>query len=280
MCKPFRARRLVLLIITLLSATVAQGQQSLPTHTSEPPPIADNSFLIEEAYNQEDGVVQHINTFTRNRNGDFAYTFTQEWPVTGQRHQFSYTILLNRAAEPGDGRGFGDMALNYRYQLVNTDRVAVAPRASLLLPTGDEREGLSAGGVGFQFTLPISTKLSRRFVAHTNAGATFTPHARNAMREKASTQDYLVGQSVVWLAKPRFNVLVEALYEWLESPVGNKLTARENSLLLNPGIRWAHNFKSGLQIVPGVSLPVGIGPSWGEHALFFYLSFEHPFRKE
>lgn len=28
-------------------------------------PIQDNSFLIEEAYNQEFGVVQHINTFTR-----------------------------------------------------------------------------------------------------------------------------------------------------------------------------------------------------------------------
>ena len=28
-------------------------------------PIADNSFLIEEAYNQEAGVVQHISTFSR-----------------------------------------------------------------------------------------------------------------------------------------------------------------------------------------------------------------------
>ena len=29
------------------------------------PPIADNSFLIEEAYNQDPGVVQHISTFSR-----------------------------------------------------------------------------------------------------------------------------------------------------------------------------------------------------------------------
>ena len=26
----------------------------------EPAPIQDNSFLVEEAYNQEDGVIQHI----------------------------------------------------------------------------------------------------------------------------------------------------------------------------------------------------------------------------
>lgn len=29
----------------------------------EPKKIQDNSFLIEEAYNQEDGVIQHIQTF-------------------------------------------------------------------------------------------------------------------------------------------------------------------------------------------------------------------------
>src|SRR5258706_9285357 len=78
-------------------------------------PIHDNSFLIEEAYNQEEGVVQHINTFQRFRNsGDWVYTFTQEWPVGGLTHQFSYTVPVVR---PGDGHaGVGDVALNSRYQ--------------------------------------------------------------------------------------------------------------------------------------------------------------------
>jgi len=49
--------------------------------------------------------------------------------------------------------------------------------------------------------------------------------------------------------------------------------------LLSPGIRWAHNFKNGLQIVPGIGVPLGVGPSAGEKAVFLYLSFEHPFRK-
>lgn len=45
-------------------------------------PIQDNSFLVEEAYNQEPGVVQHISTFTRfQESKDWIYTFTQEWPV-------------------------------------------------------------------------------------------------------------------------------------------------------------------------------------------------------
>ncbi|MGZ8391565.1 MAG: hypothetical protein ACXWWK_01855, partial [Gemmatimonadales bacterium] len=64
--------------------------------------IQDNSFLIEEAYNQESGVVQHISTFALAADGDaWGYGFTQEWPLGGIRHQFSYTVLV----ENTDGFG-------------------------------------------------------------------------------------------------------------------------------------------------------------------------------
>ena len=71
----------------------ALGASSLAAQESgEPEPIADNSFLIEEAYNQEAGVVQHINTFVRpDGGGAWAYSFTQEWPLRGMRNQLSYT---------------------------------------------------------------------------------------------------------------------------------------------------------------------------------------------
>jgi hypothetical protein len=44
-------------------------------------------------------------------------------------------------------------------------------------------------------------------------------------------------------------------------------------------VRAAFDFDSGLQIVPGIAAPIGIGPSGGETALFFYLSLEHPFAR-
>ncbi len=262
--------------------TLAQGLPSAQS-SGEPVPISDNSFLIEEAYNQEAGVVQHINTFTRQRGGDYAYTFTQEYPFNSLKHQLSYTIIGQRVSDPIDGRaqrGFGDLALNYRYQLVSNERVAIAPRATLLLPTGNARKGLGAGGAGLQFNLPVSTRLSRRFVAHSNAGATFTPRAHNSLDERASTQDYFLGQSLVWLAKPRFNFLLEALYTNTESVTGKNSTMRENGFVVNPGVRWAYNFHNGLQIVPGIAVPLGIGPSRGERGIFLYLSFEHPFKKQ
>lgn len=247
---------------------------------AEPAPIADNSFLIEEAYNQEAGVVQHVSTFSRTRDGDFQFSFTQEFPFFDERHQLSYTLPAARAAASDGGRGVGDIALNYRYQLVSNKRVAVAPRASLLLPTGDEGEGLGAGNVGIQFNLPISARVSRRFVAHSNAGATFTPRARNGAGDRAGTRGYNLGQSLVWLARPRFNVLVEGVWNRTELVVGANLKDRSDSLTVNPGVRWSHNFRSGLQIVPGISIPIGVGSSRGERGVFFYLSFEHPFRKQ
>ncbi len=70
--------------------------------------IADNSFLIEEAYNQEPGVVQHISAWQRSlRSAAWGYTFTQEWPVGTQTHQSSYTIPVQRTASPSN-TGLGD----------------------------------------------------------------------------------------------------------------------------------------------------------------------------
>ncbi|MDQ3684549.1 MAG: hypothetical protein M3430_02975 [Acidobacteriota bacterium] len=166
MTKKTRCLLLTILLLSCAIPTLAQEDSSSPNIQSDQPPIQDNSLLIEEAYNQEAGVVQHINTFTRQRGGDWLYTFTQEWPVVSQKHQISFTLPVQRVG--GDGRGVGDVALNYRYQLIGSGDtpIAVAPRFTLLLPTGDERKELGAGGFGVQLNLPVSAALSRRLVSH------------------------------------------------------------------------------------------------------------------
>ena len=270
-------KRNLRVLFTLLICAAGVFAQNV----KENPPIQDNSFLIEEAYNQEAGVVQHINTFTRSRNGDWLYTFTEEIPAPNQKHQLSFTLPVQRTGGfPGSETGIGDVAINYRYQLVANKKTAVAPRFSVLFPTGNFRKERGAGGVGFQFNLPVSVQFSRKFVAHSNAGLTLTPRARNIFGERARTVDYNLGQSIIWLAAPRFNILFETVWNNTEKVVGFRQTKRENEVLINPGIRWAHNFKNSLQIVPGVAVPIGVGPSRGERGIFFYLSFEHPFKKQ
>jgi hypothetical protein len=266
--------------VLLPAATAAQT----PPPPQAEPGISDNSFLIEEAYNQEPGVVQHINSFLRSwDSGDWLYTFTQEWPVPGQRHQLSFTLPVQRLTlAEGTATGLGDVALNYRLQLAGMGedpRVAVAPRLSVLLPTGSDERGLGAGGAAIQVDLPLSVTLGPRLVTHWNAGVTYAPSARNRLGESAPTTAWNLGESVIWLTHPRFNVLLETVWVRARIVEGPGTTRRSDVLLLNPGIRWAWNFENGLQIVPGISVPIGLGPSRGDNALFLYLSFEHPFRR-
>jgi len=252
------------------------------TPAAAPPPIRDNSFLLEEAYNQEDHVVQHINSFYRSLdNRDWLYTFTQEWPFKGQKNQLSYTLTLTDPGRLGGGTGAGDTFLNYRYQWVGggPERIAFAPRLSLLIPTGDEEKSRGFGAFGLFVNLPLSVEFTPYLVGHSNLGTGWIPSAKNAMGDDADLQAYFAGQSLIWLARQNFNVMLEAVWASEEEIAASIETDRSSSFFLNPGLRWAINLPSGLQIVPGVSLPIGLGSSRGEEAFLLYLSFEHPIGK-
>lgn len=262
---------------SLVCAPLARGDDAPKAEPQKP--IQDNSFLIEEAYNQEDGVVQHISNFMRlSPSREWAYTFTQEFPVRGQKNQLSYTLPFLHSPEAGNG--VGDLAINYRYQAIgNGDaRIAFSPRLTLLLPTGDSRLGRGTGGYGFQTNLPLSVVLSKHVVTHWNVGTTVVPSARNVAGNKALTTAYNLGQSVIVAPHPQFNLMFETLWTGSEDVVSNDRTQRRHDLYINPGVRWAHDFKNGLQIVPGVAVPIGVGPSSGDKGVFVYLSFEHPWR--
>ena len=263
------------LAMMLLAAAPAAAQSSAV-------PIQDNSFLIEEAYNQESGVVQHISAFALSEDGrTWSYGFTQEWPIFGRRHQASFTLPLQNEEESfGRGVGIGDVALHYRDMLAGAEggALAIAPRLSVLLPTGDAERGRGAGGAALQVNLPVSLTLSRGLVAHTNAGGTLTPAARDTHGNEARTTGVNLGQSLVWLVHPKANLMLEAAWARDQEVTGPGERAGSDSFFLSPGVRFAIDLPSGLQVVPGVAIPIGIGPSSGERSVFLYLSFEHSFR--
>src|SRR5947208_16797881 len=74
--------------------------------------------------------------------------------------------------------GPGDMALNYRYQLLEEKpgQPAIAPRFTVLVPTGSKSRGLGTGAWGLQVDVPASKQL-RNFYFHGNAGLTWYPSA-------------------------------------------------------------------------------------------------------
>jgi len=257
--------RTAVVLLALLPVTPALSQG-----------ISDNSFLVEEAYNQEAGVVQHISNFRRDRAGDWLFTFTQEWPAATQRDQLSYTLPLQSGV---GGRALGDIVLNYRRQTVGRGEQPVwfSPRFSVVIPTGSTRKGTGLGGPGVQFNLPLSTKLDRAIVTHWNLGATMTGANSNGTR--TTLRSLTAAASAIWLLAPNFNLMLESAWDRTEALDDANLRAAENHFVLLPGMRAAINLKSGMQIVPGFGVPIGVGPSRGQRDLFFYLSVEHPFRR-
>ena len=188
------------------------------------------------------------------RISSWLYALTDEWPVNGRRHQLSVTLPLQST---GDGRAaaFGDVALNYRLQLAGSGetRLAVAPRISVLLPASSDP---GAHHIAVQSNVASSFMATPTLALHTNAGITIGQ----------SSTVVNAGQSVIWLLAPRFNVMLESVMTRADG---------QNGFTISPGVRWAYNFASGLQIVPGVAFPIGFSANSGQRALLLYLSFEH-----
>jgi hypothetical protein len=269
--------RLLLALLVLMSPALGAQQQGSAVKPA--PRIEDNSFLVEEAYNQEEGVVQHVSTFQRTRLGSWAYSFTQEWPAPGQKHQFSYTVpVLHLAGATGVTTGIGDLGLNYRYQMLGGEgeRIWFSPRVSFYLPTGDELNGRGTGGPGLEFNLPVSYALSDAIVTHWNAGGSVTqvnmePGVRGSIRGRRAAA------SAIWLFRPTLNFMLESVATRNESLDTFSRRVSVTSYVVSPGVRGAINFASGLQVVPGIAVPIGVGPSSGQRDVFVYLSLEHSF---
>ena len=248
--------------------------------SSEPFQITDNSFLVEEAFNQERGVFQNIFGMTRIA-GTLAASFTQEWPVPAKAHQLSYTLLLMH-----DDRhsGVGDTLINYRYQLMEEGpgKPACSPRASLILPTGDFNDGFGDGSVGVQVNVPFS-KQAGDWYWHWNAGLTWLERAKATFQEgdlrvirlHQLASPFLAG-SAIYRVRPMFHVMLESVLNFVET-IDALDVQRETIFTLSPGIRGGWDIGEK-QVVLGLAVPI----TWASEAdagLFVYASYELPFRK-
>ena len=260
------------LVVALLAlATAAAAQTTAPA--AEPFAILDNSFLVEEAFNQEAGIFQNIFNV---RVGDEQWeaTFTQEWPLLGQTHQLSYTLAY---ADAGTASGFGDLFLHYRWQ-ASVDRAGVpafSPRVSLIVPTGDEADGTGSGNPGWQVNLPFSKQFGDTFF-HWNAGVTHLPAAIVDGAEYNLVTPHLAG-SGIWRLRQMFNVMLESTVEW-EEQVEAGVTRRDAVVTLSPGIRTGWN-RGDTQSIIGIAVPVTFSRGDSSAGVFGYFSYELPFRR-
>jgi len=266
-------------IILLIPFTI-YSQSETDNKNLFSPAIEDNSMLIEEAYNQEDRVVQHISNFVflPNLKDNFFYAFTQEWPAFGLKHQLSYTLQYN-SFNKGAVNGLGDLLINYRYQLSYKESfVLCSPRLSLIIPTGNKNKGLGFGSWGLQTNLPISKRWTNHFINHINLGTTYLFKVReDVINFNKPLVSYFGGISLIWLVTEKFNLMLECLSYLNANPELNNKVTYSNQTIIAPAFRLAVTINN-LQIVPGFSLPITFADnSKTEIGDFLYLSFEHKY---
>lgn len=262
-------RALALLLAAVAAASPAAAQEPAGRTPGAPVPfqITDNSFLVEEAFNQEAGVFQNIFSAAR-IGGAWAGTFTQEWPVPSQTHQLSYTL----AVQQGDPRnGFGDTLINYRYQvsLDTPGSVAFSPRLSAILPTGSAASGRGNGSGGLQVNLPISKQLGDWSV-HGNAGLTWLPRGVDLVSPFAAG-------SAIYRLLPMLNLMLESVVSF-EASAADGRARRTASITLSPGFRGGWNM-GDRQVVVGLAAPITRTAGSSDPGVFLYFSYELPFRR-
>jgi DtxR family Mn-dependent transcriptional regulator len=268
-----------MLLLVLLGATAAPAQTPPSPSAAAPGPepfaIMDNSFLVEEAFNQESGIFQSIFGAKR-AGGRWAAGFTQEWPVASQTHQFSYSLAWQDT-------GVGDTLINYRWQALveGPGRPAFSPRLSAVLPTGSVSRGLGDGSLGLQINLPFSKQRGDVFW-HWNAGLTWLPGAEtepdppSPRRRDTLTSPFLAG-SAIYRLRPMFNLMLESVLSF-EETFADAATVRDTFFTLSPGARGGWNLGDH-QLILGFAVPVTWGAGEPEAGAFAYLSYELPFRK-
>jgi DtxR family Mn-dependent transcriptional regulator len=250
-----RAVQVLLMAVAALFGTVGTARAQAAAPKPEPFAITDNSFLVEEAFNQEARVFQNIFNAIR-LNDAWNFSFTQEWPLGSERHQFSYTVTFGDLASD---KGFGDTMLNYRWQAMTEGpgRPAFSPRLSVVMPTGSQDKGLGGGSAGLQFNLPFS-KQRNDVYWHWNVGGTWLPSA-----EGDTFVPFLAGSGIYRL-RPMLNLMLESA-----------VTLNDGAFTLSPGVRGGWNLGEK-QIVVGFAVPTtwNKGSSTGA---FLYFSYELPF---
>lgn len=269
----------VMVMLTLAAAGYAQTAPP-PAQSARPFEISDNSFLLEEAFNQESGIFQNIFGVMHSSGSDtWAPAFTQEWPMGTQTHQFSYTLSWLGGSGPS---GFGDALINYRYQALmeGPGRPAFSPRLSLVLPTGSVEQGLGRGSAGLQINLPFS-KQTGDVYWHWNAGFTWLPEVdvSPGTDEHVSLTTPFLSGSGIYRLRPMFHLMLESVATFEEYAFGDG-TARERFFTLSPGARGGWNIGDH-QLIVGFAVPLTWGGGSGdtEKATFFYFSYELPFKR-
>lgn len=236
-------------------------------------PLEDNSFLVEEAYNQEPGIIQFIQVLQKStKTKNWNYVFINEIPVVNQEYQFSYELpyIYDEAVDKSQ---LSDIKINLRKEFLRAEQIVTTGRVSLILPTGKNEENSGKGALGYEISLISSVKISNVWSQHWNIGYGITPKAKNSNNISENISKYFYAVNNVYFLTDTINFMLEAVASHSEEIVGVSSKTWNQEIILSPSIRLAFDV-SDWQFVPGLAYPMGVGASEGQSQVLGYLSIE------
>lgn len=236
--------------------------------------LQQNSFLLEEAYNQDIDIYQHFNIMRLDPIAEtWNNSFTVEIPLQSLTHQLSILAPASKVNLLHDSEaGLGDVQLGYKYQWIDEDPLAAAPHVRLILPTGDSEKNLGHNALGARATLPVSYNPNDQWSFHANLGAGLTPNAKNYNDDKADLVSIQYGSSAVYSPKPNLNLMIELAGANEQDVTGSNKTEWNDSFYISPGAAFSFETTSGMQIVPGLAIPMDVASS--SYEILFYFSVQ------
>jgi hypothetical protein len=264
------------LLLLVMLPLVLQGQQHCDSTAAKgsyahygQPAIEDNSMLVDEAFNQPEGIIQHIAML--GLTGDHAeLNYTVEAPVKTARNQLSISIpwTFSAAKHTKDitSTGPGDVILAWRHSLLGKKHpILLVPGVSIILPTGKSRLHRGNGAFGAQFSIALTKRWSRKLISHVNFGGTFlfdadffivSADGQSLNKSEGNVASRNSGTSVIWLATTRINLLLEYT-STASAPTSSTLAGFSTSTIsiINPAFRTLIGNRA-LLIVGGAGFPL------------------------
>jgi hypothetical protein len=264
--------RWLLVFITLicqLSYCVAQDSTNMKNHwRNEPMSIEDNSFLLEEAFNQTPGVIQ-CTAINHIKRGVAELNFECEMPMKGELHQLSVSVPAKVFQSTV---GLEDIMISYRPLVFGRHRwVMATPRLSVILPSGKASRGFGNGLWGIECNVALTKQLSRRLISHVNLRS--SSFLKNLMHESQQNRFHYqsAGTSLIFAAAKGFDLMAEVTTS-NEGPGFSR--ASSWNFIGNPGFRFCLKINEFL-VVPGISTPLALlsgRPTLSQ--VLFYISIE------
>ncbi len=263
--EPLKVVFAICLCVAVLSGTAAQA-------TDDEDEGHDFLFLVEEAYTQEDGEIQLTAALHRSPldDGGWMLGLSGEYGITDRlQAEVEVPVYLDSPGDEADG--IGDLEVELAFAVIEESDTLpqVTISAGVLVPTGDDSEGLGSGGWGYEAGLAVSRRLGRAGFLYGAGSFERVPDGQDEDGDPIEIEEWSFAAGVALAVNDRTTGLIEISSE-REREEGGGETEIERETLLSLGFSFELNDYFEL----GAAYQIGLSDDAPDDGIIFKIKAE------